>query len=168
VERAESLAGVGRSAEAAAALSTATALWSAAATRAAAAAPRAPPPAPPPARARDSAVAPAADPTPQIHALFAAYGAAIEARSLEAIRSTYPGLLPSQAREWEQFFQSVTDIDVELGVSDLKVSGDAAEARLEGVYVFRNPSTRRIQREPVGFQAALRREGGRWRIASLR
>jgi hypothetical protein len=53
-------------------------------------------------------------------------------------------------------------------VSDLKVSGSAAEARLEGVYVFRNPSTRRTQREPVGFQATLRREGTRWRIASLR
>jgi hypothetical protein len=130
--------------------------------------PRPPPPVAPAARPRDSAVSPAADPTREIHALFAEYGAAIESRSLEAIRRTYPGLLPSQAREWEEFFQSVTDIDVQLAVSDLKVAGNAAEARLEGVYVFRNPSTRRTQHEPVGFQAILRREGTRWRIASLR
>jgi hypothetical protein len=87
---------------------------------------------------------------------------------LEAIRLTYPGLLPAQAREWEEFFRSVTDIEVELDVAGLTVTGDAAEARLEGVYVFRNPSTRRIQREPVSFQAVLRREAGRWHIASLR
>ena len=168
VARAESLAGIGRSAEAAAALSTATALWSTAAARPVTEVPRPPPPVPPPAKARDSVVAPAPDPTRQIQALFAEYGAAIEARSLDAIRRTYPGLLPSQAREWEQFFQSVAEIDVELAVNDLKVAGDTAEARLEGVYVFRNPTTRRTQREPVAFQATLRREGNRWRIASLR
>ncbi len=168
VTRAESLAGIGRSAEAAAAFSTATALWSEAAARPVAEVPRPPPPVPPPAKPRDSAVAPAPDPTRQIQALFAEYGAAIEARSLDAIRRTYPGLLPSQAREWEQFFATVTDVDVELAVNDLKVTGEAAEARLEGVYVFRNPSTRRTQREPVTFQATLRRDGDRWRIASLR
>jgi tRNA A-37 threonylcarbamoyl transferase component Bud32 len=168
VARAESLARVGRSAEAAAALSSSTALWSAAAARPPVAKPRPPLPSEPAAPPRDSVVAPAADPTREIQALFAEYGAAIEARSLEAIRRTYPGMLPSQAREWEEFFRSVTDIDVELAVSDLKVSGNAAEARLEGVYVFRNPSTHRTQHEPVGFQATLRREGTRWRIASLR
>jgi tRNA A-37 threonylcarbamoyl transferase component Bud32 len=168
VARAESLAGIGRSAEAAAALSTSTARWSSAAARPAIAAPRPPPPSATTVRLPDSAAPPAVDPTREIHALFAEYGAAIEARSLEAIRRTYPGLLPSQARDWEEFFRSVSDIDVELAVSDLKVSGSAAEARLEGVYVFRNPSTRRTQREPVGFQATLRREGTRWRIASLR
>ena len=166
--RAESLAGIGRSAEAAAELSTSTALWSAAAARPAGAVPRRPCHRARRARSRATATASAADPTQEIHALFAEYGAAIEARSLVAIRSTYPGLLPSQAREWEEFFQSVTDIDVELAVSDLKVAGNAAEARLEGVYVFRNPSTRRTQHEPVGFLATLRREGTRWRIASLR
>ncbi len=168
VTRAESLARVGRSAEAAAALSSSTALWSAAAARPPVAKPRPPLPSEPAAPPRDSVVAPAADPTREIQALFAEYGAAIEARSLEAIRRTYPGMLPSQAREWEEFFRSVTDIDVELAVGDLKVSGNAAEARLEGVYVFRNPSTHRTQHEPVGFQATLRREGTRWRIASLR
>jgi hypothetical protein len=190
VSRAESLAAARRIAEAAVAFSSATALWSAATDRAQAAeAARAaaertaeaeetvriaepppgdvpPTPAPPRARAPDSAPAP--DPARQIDALFARYAAAIEARNLDAIRQAYPGLLPAQAREWEEFFGSVTDIDVELDVADLAMKGDAAEARLEGVYVFRNPSTRRTQREPVSFLATLRREGTRWFIASLR
>jgi hypothetical protein len=183
ISRAESLAAGRRIAEAAVAFSSATALWSAATDRAreteaeepepaAEPAPVPPPagvppaPAPPPARPPDSAPAP--DPARQIDALFARYAAAIEARDLEAIRRAYPGLLPAQAREWEEFFRNVTDIDVELGVAGLTVKGGAAEARLEGVYVFRNPSTRRTQREPVAFQATLRREGSRWLIASLR
>ncbi|HEX2220520.1 MAG TPA: protein kinase [Gemmatimonadales bacterium] len=192
VSRAESLSGARRIAEAAVAFSSATALWSAATDRAQAAeAARAaaertaeaeetvriaepppadvpPTPAPPPERPPDSAPAPAPDPARQIDALFARYAAAIEARDLDAIRRAYPGLLPAQAREWEEFFGSVTDIDVELEVTDLAMKGDAAEARLEGVYVFRNPSTRRTQREPVSFLATLRREGARWLIASLR
>ena len=130
--------------------------------------PRAVSPAPAPAPTRDSAPPPAPDPAQQIRGLFAEYGAAIEARSVEAIRRTYPGLSAERAREWEDFFRGVTDIRVELSVGGLKVAGDAAEAELAGVYVFNNPSTHRTQRENVAFQASLRREGNRWRIASLR
>jgi hypothetical protein len=178
VTRAESLAAGRRVAEAAVAFSSATALWSAATDRARAAEAEraamtetveaAPPVSVPLAPAPVPAPAPAPDPARQIDALFARYAAAIEARDLDAIRRSYPGLLPAQAREWEEFFRNVTDIDVELGVAGLTVKGDAAEARLEGVYVFRNPSTRRTQREPVAFQATLRREGSGWLIASLR
>ena len=181
VTRAVALARRRRTAEAAVQYSAAATMWSQAAAvreREAAAAPTpvpAPPPvaaaapAPPPAPApRADTVRPPADPAPQIRALFADYGKAIESRSVEAIRRIYPGLSPEQTREWEDFFGGVTDIQVELQVTDLKVAGDAAEAGLAGVYVFTNPSTHRTQREPVTFQASLRREGTRWRIASLR
>jgi hypothetical protein len=178
VSRAESLGARRRTAEAVAQLSTAATLW----TQAAAAGERAaapepapapappavavPPPAPPP--PRDTAATPPADPAPQIRALFAEYGRAIEARSVDAIRKTYPGLQPQQAREWEEFFRGVNDVQVELQVTDLKVNGDAGEAALSGVYLFANPGTHRTQREPVSFRATVRREGGRWRIAALR
>ena len=182
VTRAVALARRRRTAEAAAQYSAAATMWSQAAAvreREAAAAPT-PVPAPPPVAAAAPAPPPApapladtvrpapADPAPQIRALFADYGKAIESRSVEAIRRIYPGLSPEQTREWEDFFGGVTDIQVELQVTDLKVAGDAAEAGLAGVYVFANPSTHRTQREPVTFQASLRREGTRWRIASLR
>ncbi len=106
---------------------------------------------PRPAPARDTTPLPAPDPAMQIRVLFEEYGAGIEARSVEAIRRTYPGLSPEQAREWEEFFKGVTDIRVDLNVAGLKVNGDAAEARLAGVYVFDNPSTHRTQREPRGL-----------------
>ena len=53
-------------------------------------------------------------------------------------------------------------------ITALEVGGDSAEAQLAGLYVFNNPSTHRTQRESVAFQAKLRRDGNRWRIASLR
>ncbi len=176
VARAESLAAQGHAAEAAAQLSSATTLWSSAAEAARQPPARfqspettsAPTPAPAPAPAKDTTPLPAPDPAMQIRVLFEEYGAGIEARSVEAIRRAYPGLSPERAREWEEFFKGVTDVRVDLNVAGLKVNGDAAEARLTGVYVFDNPSTHRTQREPVDFQASLRRVGNRWRITSLR
>ena len=127
------------------------------------------PVAPPASRPRPAPPAPpAADPEQAIRALFVEYGAAIESRSVEAIRRLYPGMSPTQTREWEEFFRGVSDIEVELGVTALQVTGDSAEAGLAGVYVFQNPSTHRTQRESIAFQARLKREGDRWRIASLR
>jgi len=136
----------------------------------AAAAPSAPAPAAPP-PSRPSAVAPSrpTDPTPAIRAVFAEYAQAIESRSIPAIRRVYPGLSPAQSKDWEDFFAAVSAIDVDLAVSDLAVSGDSADARLSGVYVFQNPGTHRTVREPVSFQAHLRRQGGGdWRIETLR
>ena len=137
VTRAVALARRRRTAEAAAQYSAAATMWSQAAAvreREAAAAPT-PVPAPPPVAAAAPAPPPApapladtvrpapADPAPQIRALFADYGKAIESRSVEAIRRIYPGLSPEQTREWEDFFGGVTDIQVELRVTDLKVAG---------------------------------------------
>ena len=158
---------------AAARFSSATTLWNDAADVAGravaavesaptAAAPTVTPPAPP-----STPPAPA-DPAPAIRAVFAEYAQAIESRSIPAIRRVYPGLSPAQSKEWEDFFGAVDQIDVDLAVSDLAVSGDSADARLSGVYVFQNPGNRRTQREPVSFQARLRRMGGEWRIELLR
>jgi len=139
--------------------------------------PAAPAPTPPsaaaaapstPAPPRASTPAPPSDPAPAIRALFAEYAQAVESRSIPAIRRVYPGLSPAQSKEWEDFFGAVDAIDVDLSVSDLAVSGDSADARLSGVYVFQNPGNRRTQREPVSFQARLRRMGGEWRIEVLR
>jgi hypothetical protein len=181
VARAGRLAARQRTAAAAALLSTASTLWSSAAaepriapvpapapeTVATAAPEPARPPAAPPPRP-PAPKPPPADPAPQIRALFEEYGSAIESRDVEAVRRVYPGLTPTQTREWEEFFRGVSDIEVELNVTSLQVTGDSAEAQLAGLYVFDNPSTHRTQRENVTFQARLRREGDRWRIASLR
>ena len=102
--RAELLARRRRTAEAAVELSAASTLWSDAATRARVSAPPVPPPEtaqhaapPPPPPAPTPVPAPQPAPAEQIHRLFEEYGAAIESRSVDAIRRVYPGLSPAQS-----------------------------------------------------------------------
>jgi hypothetical protein len=180
--RADSLGRSDRVAEAAAELSTATAMWNDAADEARerqAAVPPPPPaetaavvvPKPAPAAVAPpppAAPAPAADPRPQILAVIQQYSAAIESRKVDAIKRVYPGMLPRQALDWEQFFQAVDHIDVQLDVTGLDVAGNTAQAQLSGVYNFTDPGTRRPRHENVSFIAALQRDGGKWLIQSLR
>jgi serine/threonine-protein kinase len=178
--RGDSLSRSDRVAEAAAELSAAAAMWNDAADEAreqqaavpapppaettAAAVPKPAPAAPPP----PPAPAPAADPRPQILALIQQYSAAIESRNVDAIKRVYPGILPRQALDWEQFFRAVDDIDVQLDVTGLDVAGSTAQAQLSGVYNFTDPGTHRARHENVSFMAALQRDGGRWLIQSVR
>ena len=83
------------------------------------------------------------------------------------IRQAYPGLKPGQAKEWEQFFSAVEDIEVKLQMTRLDVHGDTGEASLSGVYAFTDPATRRPRRDSVSLLATLRRDARGWRIESL-
>jgi tRNA A-37 threonylcarbamoyl transferase component Bud32 len=175
--RADSLGRRGSDAEAAAVLSATAAMWNDAAKEARTEQERvpapepapAPPPAKPPAAAaKPPAPAPPADPKPQILAVIQQYSTAIEARNVDAIKRVYPGMLPKQALDWQQFFRAVDDIDVLLDVTKLDVTGNSAEAQLSGVYNFTDPGTRRPRKENVSFVATLKSDGGRWLIQSLR
>jgi serine/threonine-protein kinase len=180
--RADSLGRSGGEVEAAAELSAAAAMWNDAADQASAqraAVPEPPPaetavaPVPKPAAAAPPpppapAPAPAADPRPQILAVIQQYSAAIESRNVDAIKQVYPGMLPRQALDWEQFFRAVDQIDVQLDVTGLDVAGNTAQAQLSGVYDFTDPGTRRARHENVSFVAALQRDGSRWLIQSVR
>ena len=74
----------------------------------------------------------------------------------------------AQQLGWEQFFQLVRDVKAELAVGRLDVADQTADAQVGGTYTYLNTSTQRTERQPVSFQATLRREGGRWRIAQIR
>src|SRR5688572_964829 len=165
---AEALRRAGRVDEAAVAFSTAGAPWSSA--TAAAAARRPEPPAPPARAAGDppAPVAPAADPRPAIEAAVAEYATAIESRSTARIRRANPGLTDAQEQDWRQFFDAVGAIQVTLGITQLQVTDDVAEAALAGTYVFENSTTRRTERQPVAIRMSLRRVSGTWRVTGIR
>ena len=191
VARADSLAGARRTAEAAAELSVAIAMWRNAPAApavvpetprpqvAAPAVPEpvapapgnaaAPPSAPPPPAVSPATPAPPADPSPRIRGLFAQYAAAIETRSVAAIRQAYPGLTDKQAGDWTQFFKAVNDVKVALQMTRLDVRNDAGDVELAGVYVFTDPGTRRTREDSVNLHSTVRRDGrGAWHIESVR
>jgi serine/threonine-protein kinase len=121
--------------------------------------PRPPPPTAPPAPV---------DQRPGIRSAVAEYAAAVELRSLDALRRVYPAMTSMQQRGWEQFFQLVRDVKADLSLGAIQVSGPNAEGQVTGSYTYLNTSTGRPERQPVSFRATFRSEGGRWRMAQVR
>ena len=176
IERAEAFVRRGRGDEAEAQFALARASWiraeQSARTRVAAAeslaraakAPANPPPPaePPPAERREP------DAKSAIETAIIAYGRALESRDVAAIRQRYPGLTPTQERDWQIFFRSVRDVKVTLAITDLNIDGASAQVRVRGTYRYQNVSTRRAEAQPLDFQATLRRGDGGWQIAEIR
>ena len=137
----------------------------------------APAPAGPPARDRAQVTAPVApppaaprpvDPRPEISGLIAQYAGAVESQNLGELKRIYPGMTPAQQQGWEQFFQLVRDVKTQLDVQRLDVTDSTAVAQVRGTYDYLNTSTHRTERQPVSFNATLRRERGRWGIVEIR
>jgi hypothetical protein len=170
---AEVLVGRDRQPEVIAHLSQAIALWAgaeqAARTRAQQAATVTPPvqQQPPPVTTAPPPAAPAPEnPRPLIEAAIQAYARALESRDVQQVRRAYAGLTPQQASVWRDFFGMVSDMKVDLAIKQLQITGDVAEAQVEGFNQF--VQGRRPQRQPVSFHATLDRTSGAWRIASIR
>jgi serine/threonine protein kinase len=170
---AEQLVGRDRQPDVIAHSSAAIGLWAAAeqtartrAQQAAAAA--APPPGTQPAPVTATPVTPplVENPRPLIEAAIQGYARALESRDVQQVRRAYPGLTPQQAQVWRDFFGMVTDLKVDLAIKQLQITGDVAEAQVEGLSQY--TQSRRPQRQPVSFHATLDRASGVWRIASIR
>jgi len=104
------------------------------------------------------------NPRPLIEAAIQTYGRALESRDVQQVRRAYPGLSAQQAQVWRDFFGMVSDLKVDLAITQLQITGDGAEAQVEG-FVTQN---RRPPRQPMTFHATLERVSGTWRIASIR
>ena len=129
--------------------------------------PTAPPPAAAPVPAPVPPPAPAPEnPRPLIEAAIQSYGRALESRDVQQVRRAYAGLSTQQAQVWRDFFATVTDLKVDLAIKQLQITGDVAEAQVEGVNQFMQ--NHRPQRQPMTFHATLERTSGSWRIASIR
>jgi len=106
------------------------------------------------------------NPRPLIEAAIQGYARALESRDVQQVRRAYPGLTPQQAQQWRDFFGMVSDLKVDLAIKQLQITGDVAEAQVEGLSQY--VQGRRPQRQPVSFHATLDRASGVWRIASIR
>jgi serine/threonine protein kinase len=170
---ADSLVTQGRRADAMVQLVTATSAWTDAervararvardTVRPVVAAPPPPPPQPPPPPARP------ADPRVQIETTIAAYARALESRDTGQVRRVYAGLSASQQRGWEDFFKAVRNLKADLRVTAVDVQGETADAAVDGVYVFDNATTGRVERRPVTFHASFVAEPAGWRLNAIR
>jgi len=94
------------------------------------------------------------------------YGRALESGDVQQVRRVYPGLTPQQTQVWRDFFGMVSGLKVDLAIKQLVITGDAAEAQVEGFSQF--TQNHRQERQPMTFHTTLQRVDGIWRIASIR
>jgi len=106
------------------------------------------------------------NPRPLIESAIQAYARALESRDVQQLRRAYPGLTSQQAQVWRDFFGMVSDLKVNLVIKQLQITGDVAEAQVEGVSQF--TQNRRAQQQPMSFHATLDRTSGAWRIGAIR
>jgi hypothetical protein len=111
--------------------------------------------------------APATATASDVAPVLEAYARAIESRDVSAIRRVYPGLTADQQRGFEQFFESARKLNVTFRIASVEGTASTAEARVSGSYAYES-SSGRAERQPVSFLATLRRDGGGWRLVSLR
>jgi len=106
----------------------------------------APPPAvtqPPPVTPVPPSAAVPENPRPLIEGAIQGYARALESRDVQQVRRAYPGLTPQQAQVWRDFFGMVSDLKVDLAIKQLQITGDVAEAQVEGLSQYtqgRRPS----------------------------
>jgi hypothetical protein len=169
---AEQLATQRRFADAISHLSAAIGLWGGAEqtarTRAQQAAAQPPPVTQPPVVTAPPPTAPSPapeNPRPLIEAAIQGYARALESRDVQQVRRAYPGLTAQQAQVWRDFFGMVSALKVDLAIKQLQISGDVAEAEVEGTNQY--VQSRRPQRQPIAFHATLERSSGSWRITSI-
>lgn len=95
------------------------------------------------------------------------YARAIESRDIAGVRRAYPGLTDAQERGFRQFFEAARNLHVTFAARDVDVTGPVADARLTGAYDYTTTDGQH-QHQPVDFAAIFRREGGGWRLTSVR
>ncbi|MEO8623286.1 MAG: hypothetical protein ABI625_19575, partial [bacterium] len=109
---------------------------------------------------------PVSNPAADIAVAVSVYARALESKDVGVVRRAYPGITPAQARGWEQFFATLRTIKVNLAINGLEVTGSTADAKLVGTYDYVTEAGKATQ-QAVSFQAAFRREGGVWQLASV-
>jgi serine/threonine-protein kinase len=113
-----------------------------------------------------SAATSSANATAGVQDAIAAYAHAIQSRDVSAIRRVYPDISSAQQNGFQQFFDASRALRVSFSLASLDVSGNSADARVVGTYDYTGADGRPM-RQPVSFRAALRQDGGAWRLISV-
>ena len=121
---------------------------------------------PPPVTQQRAPETPTVSDSTLIARVVQSYARAIESRDVEAVRRAYPGLSSAQQRGFVQFFQATRALQVSFSIARLTMTDSSADARVTGTYEY--ATSRGETREPVAFDATLRKESGVWRLVEVK
>jgi eukaryotic-like serine/threonine-protein kinase len=121
----------------------------------------------PPAPSVSPPAKPDANAPAEIAATVDAYARAIESRDIVQLRLAYPALTASQQRAFADFFSGTRSLRASLQLSNLRVDGTDATAKLSGAYDFVTTDGR-SDRQDVTLQVELRWSRGAWHLVAVR
>ena len=101
-----------------------------------------------------------------IESTIRSYASALDAGSVAAARGVFPAMPDSQQTALESFFSGGGRITTLWRVSDVKLDGDRATARIKGASRLEPPDSTPAVR-PVNLRAVLERTADGWQLRSL-
>jgi hypothetical protein len=119
---------------------------------------------------RDTAVTPPPAPVdqkPQIRDVIATFGRAFEAQDTARLRRVFPDMPRDLAQAWQALFDKARDVRADLPPADIQVSGDQAEARVNGTLSYVEEGSGSRKSTPLRFTAELTKRGSAWIITSV-
>ena len=132
------------------------------------------PPANPPAASTGTSAKSEAELRSDVEVLLAAYARAIETRDTSLIRRVFPNAGEALMTRWQTTFDDArSNIQMSAGSIQLldpprDVPGTQVRAQASYTARFASRAARKDQSFPVNFIAVLQRDGGTWRIVSIR
>jgi len=119
---------------------------------------------------RDTAVTPPPPPVdqkPQIRDVIAAFGRAFEAQDTARLRRVFPDMPRDLAQAWQALFDKARDVRADLPPVDIQITGDQAEARVNGTLSYVEEGSSSRKNTPLRFTAQLAKRGATWIITSV-
>jgi serine/threonine protein kinase len=119
---------------------------------------------------RDTAVTPPPAPVdqkPQIRDVIATFGRAFEAQDTARLRRVFPDMPRDLAQAWQALFDKARDVRADLPPTDVQVTGDQAEARVNGTLSYVEEGSGSRKSTPLRFTAQLAKRGAAWIITSV-
>jgi serine/threonine protein kinase len=105
----------------------------------------------------------------RINAVITRYAQALSTRDIDQVRSVYPAMTATERATWETLFSdaSVSGFRIEVvEVGQPRLEGDAAQLTFKLDMSYR--SSGYLRETSLTYHATLAREGGTWRLESLR
>lgn len=131
--------------------------------------PAAKPPLPSPTRAESLPAAPVSPPAAEreaVEAAIASYASALDSSSAAAAQRAFPAMPDSQQTSLTSFFAGGGHITTLWRVTDVRVEGDRATARIRGANRI-EPADSAPTVRPVNLRAVLERTPDGWQLRSL-
>ena len=97
------------------------------------------------------------------------YAHAIESSNIAMLRNAYPAMSPQQQDNWEKtFFARADKIAAPIRYGATRITGDTAETDFTLLLSHLDKDTKQSVSAPLKQHAKLVRQGGSWRIVSLK